>query len=286
MYQEYWLYIVALLVSIPAGVLGSFLLVRKSLMVGDAISHSVLPGLVVGFLIIKDLYSPILMVFATAVGVLTVVIIDWLYKNSKIKKDASIGITYTFLFALGVILLANFTSGNIDLDQECILYGDMGSVPLNLWFLENGFNLGPKAVWILGVVNLLVILMIFLGWRPITVSSFDLTLAQTMGLKPRLWNFILMSLVSAVIVTAFDIVGAILIVSLLATPASTSFLFGTTIKNYLLLTIIISLLSSILGVFIALKFDLILSGTLATLQGAIFLLAFVFKQINKTIKIV
>lgn len=283
MYQEYWLYIVALLVSVPAGIIGSFLLVRKSLMVGDAISHSVLPGLVIGFLIIKDLYSPILMVFATAMGVLTVLIIDWIYRNSKIKKEASIGITYTFLFAFGVILLANFTSGNVDLDQGCILYGDMGSVPLNLWFLENAINLGPKAVWILGVVNLVVFIIIYIGRRPLTVSSFDITLAQTLGLKPRLWNFILMSLVSAVIVTAFDIVGAILIVSLLAAPASTSFLFGRNIKTYLLTTIVISILGSILGVFIALKYDLILSGTLATLQGSLFLLGFCLKLIFKRI---
>ena len=280
MYQEYWLYIVAVLVSIPAGILGSLLLVRKSLMVGDAISHSVLPGLVIGFLILKDLYSPILLAFASIMGVITVLLIDLIHKNSKIKKDASIGITYTFLFALGVILLANFTSGNVDLDQECILYGDMGSVPLNLWFTEGGINLGPKAVWILSIVNLIVVTVIYIGWRPLTVSSFDLVFAQTIGLKPKLWNFILMSLVSAVVVTAFDIVGAILIVSLLATPASTAFLFGKNIKSYLVLTIIISLACSLLGVFIALKFDIILSGTLATLQGGLFLLAFMVKKIR------
>lgn len=278
----FWIYLIALLVALPSAVLGGFLLLRKSMMVSDAISHAILPGLVIGFLVTKSVYSPVVLVLAAVFGVLTILMIDWLHQGTQIKKDASIGITYTFLFAVGVLLIANFTSGNTELDQECILYGDIGSTPLNTLIL-GGFQLGPKAVWILGGINVLVGLVVFIGWRALTLSSFDAVFAHTIGLKPKTWNLILMTLVAVCIVSAFDIVGAILIISFLSAPSCAAFLFGKNSKSYIALCVLFGLINTLLGLVISFEFDLILSGTLALTHGGLFLLTFLGHRIWKSI---
>lgn len=276
-----WIYIIALLVAVPSAVLGGFLLLRKSMMVSDAISHSILPGLVLGFLVTKSVYSPLVLVLASLFGVLTILLIDWLHKETQIKKEASIGIAYTFLFAVGVLLIANFTSGNTELDQECILYGDIGSTPLDTLII-NGYWLGPKAVWVLGGINLLVAVVVTIGWRALTLSSFDEVFAETIGLRPKTWNLILMTLVAVCIVSAFDIVGAILIISFLSAPSCAAFLFGNNSRSYIGLCVLFGVVNTVLGLVISFQFDLILSGTLALTHGGLFLLTFGVSRIWKS----
>lgn len=274
-----WIYIIAILISVPSAILGSFLLLRKSIMVSDAISHSILPGLVIGFLISKSLYSPILLIFASLFGVLTIFIIEWIHKGNNIKKDASIGLSYTFLFALGVIMIANLTSSNSDLHQDCILFGDIDATPFNRinWF---GIDFGPKALWTLITLNILVISTITIGWKALVVSSFDPIYSKTIGLKPETWNYILMTLVSVCVVTAFDVIGAILIISLLAAPAATSFLFTKHVSSFLFTSIVLAVINTLLGITISFHFNLIMSGTLALIHGISFFLAFGIKRLN------
>lgn len=272
-----WIYIIAILITIPSAILGGFLLLRRSIMVSDAISHSILPGLVIGFLISKSLYSPILLIFASLFGVLTVLIIEWIHKGNKVKKDASIGLSYTFLFALGVIMIANFTSSNSDLHQDCILYGDIDATPWKrvVWF---DTDFGPKAFWTLIVLNIIVFFTIIIGWKPLTLSSFDPTYSSTIGFHPKTWNYILMTLVSMCVVTAFDIVGAILIISLLAAPAATSFLFSKRIHSFFIRAMIIAVINTFIGIYISFHFNLIMSGTLALIHGTSFFLTLLGKK--------
>jgi manganese/zinc/iron transport system permease protein len=274
---EIWIYIIAILISIPTAILGSFLLLRKSIMVSDAISHSTLPGLVIGFLIAKSLYSPFLLVFASIFGVITIVLIEWIFKNNRIKKDASIGLSYTFLFAIGVLLISNFTSGNTELHQDCILYGDLNAVPINVFYF-NDLNLGPKALWTLTILNIVVITTSLIGWNPFKISSFDPILAQLIGFKPKLWNYILMTLVSITIVIAFDIIGAVLIVSLLACPAASAYLISKKMNRFVLTSVIISIFYTLIGITISLNFNLILSATLALTHGVLFFVVFLLSR--------
>lgn len=281
MYQV-WIYIIAFLIVVPSALLGAFLLLRKSTMVSDAISHSILPGLVIGFLIAKSLYSPILLILATVFGVLTVFIIEWAYKGNRIKKDASIGLSYTFLFAVGVLLIANFTSSNSELHQDCILYGDLSAAPLNTLFINN-YDCGPKAFWTLITLNIIVLSFIILGWRALKASTFDVTFAQTIGFKPQTWNYILMTIVSFTVVVAFDIVGAVLIIAFLAGPSATAFLLSKRLIQFTLNTLLISIINTILGIFISSQFNLVLSATLALCQGLSFFIVFIFIKIFKKV---
>lgn len=280
---EVWVYIIALLVAIPSAILGSFLLLKRSVMVSDAISHAVLPGLVIGFLIAKSLYSPILLFFASIFGVITIVVIEWIYKNSQVKKEAAIGVSYTFLFALGVLLIANFTSENTDLHQDCILYGNINSAPYFIVEIGN-LVLGPKAVWILGGLNIMIIVVVFFGWRALNVTSFDPIFAKSIGINPVVWNYILMILVSVCVVTAFDIIGAILIISLLAAPAASAFLFAKRSHSFLLLAIGIALINTLLSIFISFNWNLEPSGTLALFQGVTFLLLIIVQSVFRYAK--
>ncbi len=272
MYQI-WIYIIALLIVIPSTLLGCFLLLRKSVMVSDGISHSILPGLVIGFLVTKSLYSPILLLFASLFGVFTIVLMEWIYKNDRIKKEASISISFTFLFAVGILLIANFTSENTELHQECILYGDLNAVPLHTLFI-NGIGLGPKALWTLLLLNICVISCLFIGWRALNVTSFDPIYATSIGFNPKKWNYILMTLVALTVVIAFDIVGAILIISIIAAPAASAYLFCKQLKSFILLSLFLGIIYTLLGISISFYFNLILSATLALVFGVLFLVSF------------
>jgi manganese/zinc/iron transport system permease protein len=277
MYQ-FWIYIVVILLAIPSALLGSFLILRKSVMLSDAMSHSVVPGLVLGFLISKSLYSPCILVMATIFGVLTVYGVEWINFNNKVKKDASIGLVFTFLFAVGILLISNFTSSNTDLDQECILYGDLGASPLNRFRIQN-VDLGPKALWTLLILNLLVFGFLKIFWRPMICTTFDPTFSETIGYKPKKIHFYFMTLLSFCIVSAFDIVGAILIISLLAIPAACSYLFAKNSFKLLIISTLTSILASVFGVFIAFKYNLVLSATISLAMGLIFLVIFIQKRI-------
>jgi manganese/zinc/iron transport system permease protein len=276
MYQ-FWIYTIALLLAIPCAVLGSFLLLRKSLMLSDAMSHAVVPGLVLGYLITKSLYSPWLLIVAALFGVITVYGVEWLSTKQHVKKDASIGVVFSFLFGVGILLIANFTSSNTDLHQECILYGDLGATPLNR-LLINGINWGPKALYTTIVINIIVGIFVILFWRPLVSASFDPIFAQQIGLKPKLTNLLLMTIVSITIVSAFDLVGAVLIIGLLAIPAACAFLLTKNMKYFILTAIAFTILGNVLGASFAFHYNLVLSAAMALGLGLLFFLIFVLKR--------
>jgi len=161
--NAFWIILTGSLVAVTCGLLGCFLTLRKMAMIGDAISHAVLPGIVIAFLLSGKDSLPIL-IGAASFGLLTTFIIEYLQKTGKLQGDAAIGLTFTFLFALGVILIAIYAD-QIDLDQDCVLHGEIAYVPFDTIITKGGLNLGPSAVWILGTVFLLVLAMIIIGYK-------------------------------------------------------------------------------------------------------------------------
>src|SRR6056300_1691663 len=138
----------AVFTAVSCALLGAFLVLRKMTMVGDAISHAVLPGIAVAYWLSQSRASLWMFLGAAAVGVLATVMIEVLRKNLKVQGDASIGMTFTTLFALGVVLIT-FWSDSVDLDQERVLYGEIAYVPFNTWSF-GGLNMGPIALGLLG----------------------------------------------------------------------------------------------------------------------------------------
>lgn len=275
------------IIAISCGLLGSFLILRKMAMVGDAISHSVLPGIVIAFLISGSRDSIAMLIGAAALGVLTTLLIDLLHKKAGLQEDASIGVTFTWLFAMGVILISLFTN-QVDLDQECVLFGEIAYVPLDLLYSSSGMSLGPRAMWISASLLLVILAFIIFGFKGLYLSSFNIDYAKSLGISTVFWHFAFMSLVSLTTVVSFESVGAILVVALLITPAAAAYLLTGKLKTMLFLASLFGVLSASGGYFLASLLNGSIAGAMATVAGIIFFIAFVisrFKGNNKPLPI-
>jgi manganese/zinc/iron transport system permease protein len=281
--SDFYIILTGTLVAIACGILGCFLILRKMAMVGDAISHAILPGIVLAFLWSGSRDSVTMLLGAGTLGVLTTIIIEFLHKKGKLQTDASIGVTFTWLFALGVILISAYT-GQVDLDQECVLYGEIAYVPLDTIILSSGRDIGPKALYLIGSVLVFVILFVSIGFRQLKITSFDPEYAVALGISATFWNYLLMAFVSFTTVASFESVGAILVVAFLIAPAATAYLISKKLKTMILLTCLIGLLSAILGYYLAAALNASIAGAMATVCGLIFVIVFVYVQIiNKKI---
>lgn len=270
----------AIFTAISCAVLGAFLVLRKMTMVGDAISHAVLPGIAIAYLLSQSRASLPMFLGAALVGVFATVIIEILSKKWKVQSDASIGMTFTTLFALGVVLIT-FWSDKVDLDQECVLYGEIAFVPFNTWSLA-GQSMGPIALWSSGILLLIVLIYTFTGYKGLLMSSFNEDYAAVLGIGVGAWNLSLMSMVSVATVISFESVGAILVVALLVAPAATAYLISQKLKPMILLAALFGLSGSLLGYLISARFDTSIAGGIATMLGVQFALILAITQFTRT----
>ncbi len=281
--DSFWIILSGSLIVISCSLLGCFLILRKMAMIGDAISHAILPGIVVAFLVQGGLNSFHTFFGAVLVGLLSTFLISFLNVKGKLQLDASIGTVFTSLFAIGIILIA-FYAKNIDIDQECVLYGEIAFIPLDIWITKSGINLGPIAVWQLSIVTLVVIAFVVFGFQYLKITSFDPTFAITLGISTTLWHYLLMGAVSLVTVSAFEAVGAILVIAILVVPPSTAYLLTQNLKHLCLLSITFGVFSVIFGYFLALYINSSIAGSIATVNGLFFALAFIFSLFkNRTL---
>jgi len=267
----------AVLTAVSCALLGAFLVLRKMTMVGDAISHAVLPGIAVAYWLSQSRASLWMFLGAAAVGVLATIIIELLRKKLKVQSDASIGMTFTTLFALGVILIT-FWSDSVDLDQECVLYGEIAYVPFNTWSFS-GLNMGPIALWSSGLLLLAVLAYTFIGFKGLKMSSFNEDYAAVLGIGVAAWNLSLMAMVSFATVVSFESVGAILVVALLVVPAATAYLLVEKLHLLLIGAGSIALLAALGGYALSRWMDTSIAGTVATLLGVQFLIVLLYHQL-------
>jgi manganese/zinc/iron transport system permease protein len=271
------IYIIATgcLVSTTCALLGSFLVLRKMAMVGDAISHAVLPGIVIAFLLSGSRDSATMLLGAGAIGILTTFLIEFFHTKAKLQTDASIGVTFTWLFAVGVVLITLFAS-KVDLDQDCVLYGEIAYVPLDVVISDSGENFGPRALYIMSFVLVAVVLFIAFGYKELFLTTFDPAFARAIGISTTLWHYLLMGAVSATTVASFESVGAILVVALMIGPAATAYLLTDNLKRMLIYAAIAGNIASVAGFYFAVWLDGSIAGAIAMMTGVIFLLALLF----------
>jgi len=250
-------------------------------MMGDAISHAVLPGIVIAFLISGSRDNIPMLIGASTVGVLATVLIGLLNKKAGLNEDASIGVSFTFLFAVGVILVSYFAD-QVDLDQDCVLYGEIAYVPLDLLRIGET-NLGPRALWIASGLLLAILIFLWKGYKGLYITTFNPDFAGALGISTAFWHYALMSLVSVTTVISFESVGAILVVALLVVPPATAFLITNKLKPMLLLTVAIGIVSAAGGYYIALWFDGSVSGGMTIVSGVLFSLAFARSLVKKRV---
>lgn len=259
-----WIMLMGFLVATACGLVGNYLILRRMALVGDAISHSVLPGLAIAFLLANSRNSTAMFLGALIAGVVTTLIIEVIHKKSRVKQDAAIGITFSSLFAIGVILISKFAS-QVDLDQECVLYGEIGNIPFNL-----------SALVRMAVVTVVVIALIAVFYKELLVSSFDPGLAFSLGINATVVHYALMSVLSIVVVSAFESVGAILVIAMLILPGATASLLSHRLPFVLGLSVLHAAISSVLGVHLALWLECSIAGAMVVMGGALFTLAWVF----------
>lgn len=267
----------AVFTAVSCALLGAFLVLRKMTMVGDAISHAVLPGIAVAYWLSQSRASLWMFLGAAAVGVLATIIIELLRKKLKVQSDASIGMTFTTLFALGVILIT-FWSDSVDLDQECVLYGEIAYVPFNTWSF-GGLNMGPIALWSSGLLLLAVLAYAVIGFKGLKMSSFNEDYAAVLGIGVAAWNLSLMAMVSFATVVSFESVGAILVVALLVVPPATAYLLVEKLHLLLIGAGSIALLAALGGYALSRWMDTSIAGTIATLLGVQFLIVLLYHQL-------
>jgi len=271
--SDLWIILEGSLVAVSCGLLGVFLILRRMSMVGDAISHAVLPGIVIAYLVADSRSSFFTLLGAALFGLLTTFLIEFFYRKARLQSDASIGITFTWLFAIGVILVSAF-SGNVDLDQECVLYGDIAYIPFDTWYIGER-ALGPAPVW-LQTLNLTVVaLALKRGFRGFLLTSFDPSFASGLGIRTGAWHYVLMGLVSFTVVLSFNAVGAILVVAFLVVPPATAYLISSRVVAMIRFTILFGITSSVFGYYLASFWNASISGCMALMAGVQFALVFI-----------
>lgn len=275
--EAFWIILTGSMVAITCGLLGVFLILRKMAMVGDAISHAVLPGIVLAYLVSESRETIPMLLGAAALGVFTTLMIEWLYSKARLQMDASIGITFTWLFALGIILISLYT-GQVDLDQDCVLYGEIAYVPLDMWINGNGLLMGPRPVWITGGAMLLIIALVVVGYRGLEITTFNPEYAAAIGISTAFWHYLLMSAVSITTVVSFESVGAILVVAFLIVPPATAYLLTEKLVPMLWLTVLFGVLSAALGYVLAALIDGSIAGAMSVVAGAFLAMALAYAQ--------
>lgn len=278
---DFWIIATGILVAVNCGLIGVFLILRRMAMVGDAISHAVLPGIVAAYLISNSRNSLIMLLGAAVFGMLTTFLIELFYKRARLQADASIGITFTWLFAIGVIMVSLF-SGNVDLDQDCVLYGDIAYVPFDLIYY-NESNLGPAPFWLQSGNLVAVLGLIIFGYRGLFITSFDESFARGLGISTGSWHYALMAAVSVTVVLSFNAVGAILVVAFLVVPPATAYLISKSLNNMIILTAFFGATSAIAGFYLADWWSASISAGMAVAAGILFVIVFLFTAFRNAV---
>lgn len=274
-----WIVVAGGLAAAACALLGNFLVLRKMSMMGDAISHAVLPGLAIAFFVTESRDSVAMFVGAGAVGVLTALFTEWVRGFGRVEESASMGVVFTSLFAVGLILIVK-GADKVDLDPGCVLFGDLVSIPMDVRTIA-GFEV-PRAVVPLAIVLLIDAVFVALFYKELKITSFDPGLATALGFDARIMHYALMTLVAVTTVAAFESVGSILVIAMLIVPAAAAHLLTDRLAPMLLISVLLAVASAALGHVGALAIpplvgfpDASTAGMIAVAAGLLFAVALV-----------
>ncbi len=247
--------ITSVMVGIISGVVGCFIILRGMALMGDAISHAVLPGVAISYMLGVNIFFG-----AVTTGILTAIGIGFINQNSRIKNDSSIGIMFTAAFAVGIILITVLKSST---DLYHILFGNVLAVR-------------PSDMWITLIVGIIVLVSVFLFYKELLVSSFDPIMSQAYGLPNKLIHYFLMVLLTLVTVASLQTVGIILVVAMLITPASTAYLLTDRLSTMIFLSSLCGTISAVIGLYLSFTYNLASGATIVLVATALFFIAFIF----------
>ncbi len=223
---------------------GCFLLLRRSSMMGDAISHTVLPGIAAAYLLTGSRDSLPMFVGAIVVGVLTALLIQAVQRGGQVEEGAAMGVVFTSLFALGLVMIRR-AADHVDLDPSCVLYGALELAPLDTVSV-GGWDI-PRAAISSGALLLINAVFIGIFYKELKLCAFDPGYARTQGIRVGALNLALMTLIAATTVAAFESVGSILVIAMLIVPAATAYLMTDRLPIMLVGSLVFGALSAALG---------------------------------------
>lgn len=250
----------SVIVGITCGLVGTFIMLRRLSLIGDALAHAVLPGVIIGF-IIAGKGQLAMFIGAVFSGLVTSLLIGFVSRNSKIKEDTAIGVVFTGFFALGVLMVSQLK--NVHIDLSSYLFGDILGVSSDDLVLS-------------GLIAILVFVTVIIFYRQLLVTSFDPTMAAVMGLSTGLVHYLLMGLLSMTIVASLQSVGVILVVAMLITPAATAYLLTDRLHKMLIYSVMIGIFTATVGLFFSYHFNFASGASMVIFGMLIFLFTLIF----------
>ncbi len=280
-----WIVVTGALCAIACALPGVFLVLRKMAMMGDAISHAVLPGLALAFLFTGSRVSVWMLIGAIGTGLFTALFTQWIARFGEFHRGAAMGVVFTSLFALGLLLISN-AAEHVDLDPGCVLYGAIELAPLDRITLL-GAEI-PRAAAVLGGVALANLLIIALFFKELRLTAFDGSYADASGISSEFLHYLLMTLVALTAVAAFETVGSIIVIAMLVVPSATALLVTHRLSHILWLSSLMGVCAAGLGHVAAILlpkiFDLPATnsaGMMAVAAGMFFALAWACAGLRK-----
>ncbi len=261
------------LVGIAASLVGTFLVLRGNSMLTDAISHSIVFGIVMVWLLTHEQAGPVQIVGAALTGLLTVFLTEMLANTRRVANDAAIGLVFPVLFSIGVLLL-NLYARDVHIDQHTVLLGEIGFVWLDT--VDIGPYRVPHSLVVMGAMTLVNLAFVTLLYKELKLATFDRALAQALGFAPGLLFYALLALTSSTAVAAFDAVGAILFIAFAIVPPAAAYLLTDRLSRMLVYGCVIAIASSVSGYFLAVAWDVSIGGMMAVMTGVFLVLAVLF----------
>lgn len=245
--------LVLIMTSLSCSLLGTFIVLRNISMTTDALAHSIFLGIVIAFSFVNDLHSIYLIIGAALFGLLTVFFVEVISKNKLAKKSDALGLVYPFFFAIAIILTTKYFK-NVNLDMDAIIMGNPIFTPFT-----RVFNM-PKTLFVMSIIFFINALFVILFYKKLEIATFDEKFARLKGIRVNLLFYALMSLVSLTTVTAFESVGAVLVISFFVTSSATAHIISKTLKQMILTSMVIGATNSVIGFYIAVYFNVSITG--------------------------
>lgn len=266
--------IIAVIVAVACSLPGVFLVLRKMAMMSDAITHTILLGIVIAFFMTNSLTSPFLIVGAALMGVFTVFLTEILNSTKLVSEDSAIGVVFPLLFSIAIIIISKY-AGSVHLDTDSVLLGELAFAPFNRMMVF-GRDIGAKAIYSMGIILIINLVFIITFFKELKIVTFDPELAAVLGFTPAIIHYSLMTVVSITAVGAFESVGSILVIAFMIGPPVTAYLLTDNLKIMIILSGLIGALNGILGYQFAEYLDVSIAGSMAFMTGIVFLLVFIF----------
>jgi manganese/zinc/iron transport system permease protein len=261
------LMIIAVLTAVICALPGVFLVLRGVSLMSDAISHALLLGIVCMFLCVRSLTSPLLLIGAGIAGFAVVIATEYIMQRTQLTKDAAIGLLFPLFFSVAVVLISLYTR-DVHLDTDMVLLGDLVFAPFSRCIIA-GKDCGPQALWIIGILLLLVSILLLYVYRRLMVVLFDPLYAYTIQARPSAVYYAMMALTSIVAVSVFSVVGSVIVVALMIAPAASAYCTAQSLKQMFTHAVVYSIIAAVSGYWGAAWADVSIAGCIALMSGVV-----------------